>query len=311
MFSYGFSKVLNTQFKSPGLEALVTPLGEMSPRALLWAFMGRSAGYTVFTGIAECIGGALLLFRRTTTLGALVVVAVMANVVMLNLSYDVPVKLYAIHLLLLAIFLAAPDLGSLTRLLVFRRTAEPSALAPHFSSVQGRRAGGAIKVAVVGYIVLAKLYLQMQDWRASIDRAPRPSLYGVWEVERFSRDGVDVPPLTTDATRWRRIVIERSTKGSGRSEVTRWMMDNTRDSLHGTGDDSAHTLTLQEGGGHAPPVTLVYARPDPDHLVLTGVPDDRKPIRVELRRASEKETRLVTQTFRWSIGDRVFGGDAK
>ena len=44
-------------------------------------------------------------------LGALIAAVVMSQIVMLNFSYDVPVKLFSMHLLLQALVLAAPDAG--------------------------------------------------------------------------------------------------------------------------------------------------------------------------------------------------------
>jgi hypothetical protein len=38
---------------------------------ILWTFMAASTGYTIFAGLAEAVAGLLLLFRRTSTLGAL------------------------------------------------------------------------------------------------------------------------------------------------------------------------------------------------------------------------------------------------
>jgi len=49
-------------------------------------------------------GGMLLLFRRTVTLGAIASAAALLNIVLLNFCYDVPVKLYSAHLLLMALF---------------------------------------------------------------------------------------------------------------------------------------------------------------------------------------------------------------
>ena len=56
--------------------------------------MGYSRPYAIFCGLVETVGGLLLFWQRTTTLGALIVAASMANVAMLNFSYDVPVKLF-------------------------------------------------------------------------------------------------------------------------------------------------------------------------------------------------------------------------
>ena len=105
MLYYGFSKVFRNQFPSLTLDQLNKSYGESSPMNLLWTFMGASGPYTIFTGLGEVAGGILLLFRRTRLLGAMVIVIVMSQVVMLNLSYDVPVKIYSAHLLLIALLI--------------------------------------------------------------------------------------------------------------------------------------------------------------------------------------------------------------
>jgi len=113
LFGYGIAKVIPTQFIFPHFGKLIEPLGDFSPMGLLWYFMGYSTPYIIFSGLAEVTAGALLLFRRTTTLGAMAAFAVLLNVVMLNFCYDVPVKLYSTNLLLMAAFLMAPDLRRL------------------------------------------------------------------------------------------------------------------------------------------------------------------------------------------------------
>ena len=75
---------------------------------LLWTFMGASESYTIFSGISEMAGGLLVTARRTTLLGALVCIGVLGNIVMLNFSYDVPVKLLSCHLFAMAMFWPHP-----------------------------------------------------------------------------------------------------------------------------------------------------------------------------------------------------------
>ena len=113
MLDYGFAKVFNTQFPFLSDDRLLQTYGESSPMGLLWTFMAYSTSYNVFTGLWEVVGGFLLFFKRTRLLGALLIIAVMSNVVMLNISYDVPVKLHAMHLLAIAVFIIVPDLKKL------------------------------------------------------------------------------------------------------------------------------------------------------------------------------------------------------
>src|SRR5262249_16489190 len=102
MMFYGAAKIVKSQFPDLPPGWTCQRVGGSSPMRLMWDFMGYSTLYTVFAGLAEALGGVLLLWRRTATLGALVVIAVMTNVVMMNFSYDVPLKLYSTRLLVMA-----------------------------------------------------------------------------------------------------------------------------------------------------------------------------------------------------------------
>src|SRR5262249_41283960 len=158
--------------------------GEYSPFSLLWTFMGASDPYTNFTGAAEMLGGILLFSRRTTTLGALVCIGVMSNVVMLNLCYDVPVKLFSSHLLAGAVFLVAPDAGRLIRVLLLNRPTTAPPLWRLFRNSWLHRSALALRTAFLIGFVGTTMY-RMIEIRKGIDDAPTSPLYGVWEVEEF------------------------------------------------------------------------------------------------------------------------------
>src|SRR5262249_26898774 len=121
MLAYGFDKVFPLQFRFPGFGVLTQVYSDFSPMGVLWNFMGTSMAYTIFSGICEVVAGTLLLFRRTTMLGAVMSLGVLLNVAMLNFCYDVPVKLYSTNLLLMTIFLAAPDLRRLLNFFVLNQ----------------------------------------------------------------------------------------------------------------------------------------------------------------------------------------------
>lgn len=111
MINYGLYKIFCLQFSFPSAAKLEQELGDFSPMGLLWAFMGYSKGYTIFTGTLEFLGGIFLLSRRTLNLGALLTFGVMLNVLMLNYCYDVPVKLFTTHLVIMAIYLISTDIN--------------------------------------------------------------------------------------------------------------------------------------------------------------------------------------------------------
>ena len=186
LFSYGFAKVFPLQFQPAGLNRLMEPFHDFSPMGVLWSFMGASAAYTIFAGASEVLGGALLLFRRTTALGALVSAAVMLNVVMLNFCYDVPVKLYSMNLLLMALFLATPELGRLANAFLWNRPARR--VEGGFSAVSqpmdiADRIHQCENAADRVHAVHARPGWDRKAFGLSTPMPARSPLYGIWEVE--------------------------------------------------------------------------------------------------------------------------------
>lgn len=129
---YGAIKVLALQFPLPDAATLLLSYGESSPMKLMWTFMGASPTYQRFGGWMEVFAAALLLTRRTRTLGALLACGVMGNVFVMNLCYDIPVKIGSGTLLGLAMFLAALDAPRLLSMLVLNRPTEPVEYGPEF-----------------------------------------------------------------------------------------------------------------------------------------------------------------------------------
>ena len=103
------AKILPMQMPFPSLSRLLEPYGYFSPMGVLWASIGASRSYEVFTGAAEMSAAILLFVRPTATLGALVALACTIMIFTLNMTYDVPVKLFSFHLLVMSLFLLAPE----------------------------------------------------------------------------------------------------------------------------------------------------------------------------------------------------------
>src|SRR5262249_770946 len=110
MVLYGMDKLVPMQMPFPQLTRLVEPYGNFSPMGVLWYSIGASPAYEMFVGGAEMVGGILLFFPRTAMLGALVCLADVIEVFALNMTYDVPVKLFSFHLILMSLVLLAPEL---------------------------------------------------------------------------------------------------------------------------------------------------------------------------------------------------------
>lgn len=121
MLRYGFIKVFPIQFPTPPLAVLNEPVGDASPTMLFWTLYGVHPYFVMFLGWTEIIAGITLLFRRTAFFGATLTFIVMANVALLDVTFNVPVKLYSLSLLVMAAVLLTPELGSILRLFLTRK----------------------------------------------------------------------------------------------------------------------------------------------------------------------------------------------
>ena len=298
MIEYGASKVFPSQFPAPATDRLMQPFGDASPMGLLWAFMGSSVAYTVFAGLSEMVGGLLLTLRRTTLLGALVCIGVMSNVVMLNFCYDVPVKQYSAHLLLMAVFLAAHDSRRLANVLVLHRPAEPEEVRPLFRRKWLARTAAACAAVFILYETGTVLYGSYKDFVEYGKAASKSPLYGMWNVEELVMDGKVRPPLVTDETRWRRIFFNMP----GRFAIQ--FMSDSRERYNLELDEKKRTLVISKRDDSNWKTTLVYRRLQPDVLFVEG-PFDGHKVRARLRRTEPPEFPLLTRGFHW-INERPF-----
>jgi uncharacterized membrane protein YphA (DoxX/SURF4 family) len=292
MLLYGASKVIQSQFPAPSIDILLEPFGQESPMGLLWNFMGASTAYNAFTGFAEMLGGVLLISRRTTLLGALVCIGVTSNVFLLNMSYDVPVKLYSGHLLAMAIFLAFPDLRRLADLFLLNRPVPPGEIRPLFRRPRLHRGTLVLRTTLVLAFAAYSLYGSYQTTLQYGALAPKPPLYGIWNVEALKVDGQASPPLLTDAARWRRVIFPYP------QLFMIQRMDETNEYYQMSLNQPTKKIGLKKYKDPKWRSFFTYQQSAPDLLLLTGTFDGKK-IEAKLRRFDERKFPLLSRGFHW------------
>jgi hypothetical protein len=290
---YGMDKVVpNAQFPFPALQTLVTPVGNLSVYSLFWTSMGTSTMYAAFGGTMEVIAAGLLLFSRTTVLGALLAASAMANVAVLNFGFDIPVKVFSFHLLLMSVFVLGGDFVRLTNFLLLNRATTPNAV------IEPR--GGRFRIARLSLKTIFIVYLAVTSVQAclGIQHVPanRSPLYGIYNVEEFSSNGTVRQPLTTDAGRWKTVIFN----GPGYIWIRR--MDDSVQTAPAEYDAARGALTISGKLKKDPKSVLTCTRPDQEHLVLQGAFQNQT-LDVKLTRVDESKFKLTKSRVPWILGN--------
>jgi uncharacterized membrane protein YphA (DoxX/SURF4 family) len=208
MFGYGFVKIIKLQFPFPGLNTLMEPYGQSSPMGLAWNFIGYSKGYNYFTGIGEVTAGMLLLFRRTTRLGAILSLVIAGNIMAINYCFDIPVKLMSTILVVMSIFLLLQERVRLINFFFRNKTALPESMyVPRFKMKGLNTAMTIFKFLVIAFVLFMNIYNAVDAMKQYGEAAPKPPLYGIYSVKTFVRNRDTIAPLRTDSTRWHNLII--------------------------------------------------------------------------------------------------------
>jgi len=282
MLFYGLAKVPPAQFGVLSLYRLAQPLSQLWPMAMLWAFMATSPGYTLLCGLVETAGGLLLLTRRTTPLGALISAGAMANVLALNIFYDVNQKIRCVGYLLLALYLAAPQLLVLWNLLVRQRpttpSPEPTAPGPRPLRIALSCMPLLFAILLMAHFIPSDIHRYNTNRYTDTQRGPN---YGVWRVTTFTVADPNKPLLSKDVMtemhlapgqdRWQQLILDAGNQvylqiGNGEYDNVEASQD-PKDPL--TGD----TL-LSDSGDPTWHARLHFDRSSPTTLSATGTVND-------------------------------------
>lgn len=316
MIVYGVMKIWCAQYPPITDGQLEVKYGDSSPMGLLWRFMQFSQPYTSSAGIIETVCGLLLVCRRTTLLGAMCSFGAMGQVFLLNMCYDVPVKLFSAHLLLMAVTLIAYDWRKLANFFVLAKPVEAAPLPALFVRWKWfHRVGLAVRTVLyltfIGFM-LEREYKAARETGIFAPPDPRPYV-GRWAGVEFERDGEKVPfpeqppnppPTQFTPSKWAgepgvQAVIRVSVQPQFQS-VAFVFADKTLVSYQfraGAGDTE---LVLTKPQQQEPMGQLKMSFLEPDRMVLEG-PFGKQQVKMTLRRIvdGKKEYLLKTTGFRW------------
>jgi hypothetical protein len=314
VIAYGFIKVFPLQSPYPSLSNLNTNYGDFTRWKLFSISLGIVPSYETFLGIVEVAAGFLLLYRKTASVGAVIILLFTGNVFMSNIAYEGGEVVYSLYLVILALFVLFGDLQRITTLLVLQKPATPNRFRPVFTAKWQVYTRGLLKSAFIFFFVLLYSFKTATGYKQGTYQYPvtsgLPNAAGIYNVRTFRINADTIAYSKSDPVRWQDVVFEEWNTISIRSNRPVIIDSNNIERI--TAADSAKTYELegaigrhyysyQEDTVHQvltlqnknkfykhEQLLLHYARPTDSTFVLYGVNENKDSVFVTLERINKK-----------------------
>jgi len=151
---FGWAKLFGLQFNVPASVA-ATPINQLSGEWLTWYYFGHSFTFVVIIALLQISGAYLLLFRKTLLLAAIVLFALMLNITLVNIFYQMNAGalLQSVILTIGILFLILLDYDRLVLFFLKTKSNLPSLTLSSFTKT-------ALRLSAIVLSLLFTLYLK-------------------------------------------------------------------------------------------------------------------------------------------------------
>jgi hypothetical protein len=303
---FAWAKVFPVQMPFPTISQLNTNLGDFTPGKLYWLTTGVSPFFEVFAGIFELVATLLLLSRRTTTIGALMMIAILLPIWFVNIGYNAGVELTSLHLLSLSVLLLVRDAGKFYQIVIEYKAVALTYVQKFELPVSWYKFTRlSLKYGFIFLFVVYRgfgygnLYASGKSFKLPLDNG-LAGISGFYKVSEFKLNDRFIPEAIGDTTRWKNIVFEKFNSIS--IQLDKPFKLNTKNSIRTTeyyGNIGRHyygyqadtvnkVLKLKNRADSTVQLTLRYELRDTGQFLLSGVNENRDSIFVVLHKIEKK-----------------------
>jgi len=301
-FNYGIIKLFSLQMPFPNLSQLATPLGDYLPMRLSWMNMGYSTKYQFFSGAMEVLAGLLMLYRKTSTFGTLLAAGVFANVMVMNMSYDIPVKLYSTHLLIMCLYLLSFEYKRIVDFFVLNRATIAGNLYSVKFPKKWMRISRIVLKCLFVLVVVILPFINSRDryYQVQAPREIKPIPAGIYDVSVYVLNKDTLPALINDTLRWQDIIFEKGGFGSIKTTDTMFRQRYRRGYFNYETDTTSNEISFKKTmvtGETFQLFKLKYNFPDSNTIHLVGT--IRQDSVLAVLKKSKRHFQLAERQFHW------------
>lgn len=312
IIAWGYKKLIPIQMTLPTSTFLSTPFGQFREQKLYWQSVGVALPYEVFLGFAEVLAGFLLLYRKTTALGAALVFVLLLNIAIANHAYDGGVHVLSFSYAFIAFLILFPYLPRIWDLVFLEKDVLPLKRNLVFSSRSAKMSHVLVKYASHFVFVYLLLYLHLID-TAGYRFPETKGIFspGRYEVTEFKVNGKETNYSPLDSLRWQDAIFEKwptlsflvnrqqemdldnRTKAGKQEDIDMFYelsgIGGGRHYFHYVADTTNHILYLQnKNKAHREQQQRLHYQTTTDgHILLSGTNEFKDSIDVVLARSTK------------------------
>ncbi len=212
--AWGYKKLFIMQMPSGNQGLYNTDFIDFFAKRLYWEGIGVAPHYEVFLGFAEFIGGFLLLFRRTTAVGAAITFIVFGNIAIANHAYDIGEHVPSAGLAMISLFILWYDLPGIWELLVKQVNTQVIHYYPVFNITWQKYLRLSVKwffnfVFVILFFVFEVYGFTHNDFYKIPNTPGLKDSEGYYEVTQFKLNNKEIPYSPFDKKRWQDAAFEK------------------------------------------------------------------------------------------------------
>ena len=196
-------------------------------------------------------------------------------------------------LVAMCLFLLLRDNKRLINFFFRNREALPSNLSPHRFKARWKNITlTTIKYLLIVYVVCSTFFELLEYSKTYGDKAKKPPLYGIYNVESFARNKDTLPPLATDTSRWAKLVINNANGAQ-----IKFMNDSLK-YYSFKPDTIKHIIVINTYADTTQKFAFNYALQKPGILILKGK-WKQDSLYIRMRSIGPKNFLLLNRGFHW------------
>ena len=213
LIAYGFIKFFPLQAPYPSISNLNTSYGDFNRWKLFSLTLGIVPSYEFFLGLVEILLGLLLLYRKTASIAAFIILIFTGNVFVSNISYEGGEHVYSFYLITLALFILTFDIQRIIRLLILQKPTAPNRFKPVFVVPWQKFGRLAAKTTFILFFVVLYGFKTGQGYQSDSYQYPKTKgidgISGIYNVSEYRINNQLIPYSKTHDNRWQDVVFEK------------------------------------------------------------------------------------------------------